>query len=390
MTRIRSAVAGMCALAWRGLSRRPVRSCLVTAGVAVAVFLFCTVDAMRAGVERATGRAAGETSLVVYRQNRFCPFTSQLPQHYAEQIRRIPGVAAAVPVKIVVSNCRASLDVVTFRGVPADSLTAAATTRTLRASPEAMQEWARRGDSALIGRELAERRRLKPGDRFTAAGIDTYVAGIVDSDAPQDLSSAFVHLSFLQEQAERGGTGGIVTQFDVRVSDPSQLDTVAQAIDALFASDQSPTTTRAETAHVARAAADVISLVRFAQALGMAALVAIFALVGNAIVLSMRGRERDLSVLQTLGFTGRHLALLVVAEALMLGGVGGTLGAATSYGVVAFSKTALTMEGVSIAVLPSLAIASIGITLAVILSGAAAVVPAALAARRPIVAGFRA
>ena len=123
MTRIRSAVAGMCALAWRGLSRRPVRSCLVTAGVAVAVFLFCTVDAMRAGVERATGRAAGETSLVVYRQNRFCPFTSQLPQHYAEQIRRIPGVAAAVPVKIVVSNCRASLDVVTFRGVPADSLT---------------------------------------------------------------------------------------------------------------------------------------------------------------------------------------------------------------------------------------------------------------------------
>ncbi len=74
----------------------------------------------------------------------------------------------------------------------------------------------------------------------------------------------------------------------------------------------------------------------------------------------------------------------------MLGGIGGTLGAAASYGVVALSRTALTMEGVSIAVLPSLAIASIGIALAVILSGAAAVVPAALAARRPIVAGFRA
>jgi putative ABC transport system permease protein len=383
-------LAGMWALAWRGLARRRVRSAIVTAGVAVAVFLFCTVDAMRVGVERATGRAAGETSLIVYRQNRFCPFTSQLPQHYVEQIRRVPGVTSAVPVKIAVSNCRASLDVVTYRGVPADSLTEAATTRTLRASPEALADWARRGDAALIGRELAERRRLKPGDRFTAAGIDTYVAGIVDSDAPQDLSSAFVHLAFLQEQAQRGGTGGIVTQFDVRVSDPDQLDAVAQSIDAIFASDQSPTTTRAETAHVARAAGDVIALVRFAQALGIAALVAIFALIGNAIVLSMRGRERDLSVLQTLGFRGRHLAALVVAEALLLGGVGGGIGALASYVAVAASRTALTMEGVSIAVPPSATIAAIGVLLAILLSGAAAVVPAVIAARRPIVAGFRA
>lgn len=383
------ALRGMCALAWHGLARRPVRSTLVVAGVAVAVFLFCTVDAMRAGVERATSRAAGETSLIVYRQNRFCPFTSQLPQHYVSQIRRIPGVASAVPVKIVVSNCRASLDVVTFRGVPAEALGEAATTRTLRASPEAIAAWERRGDAALVGRELAQRRRLSPGDRFTAAGIDTFVAGIVDSDAPQDLSSAFVHLAFLQEQAQRGGTGGIVTQFDVRVSDPSQLDAVAQAIDAAFASDQSPTTTRAETAHVARAAGDVIALVRFAQGLGIAALLAIFALVGNAIVLSMRGRERDLSVLQTLGFRGPHLAMLVIAEALLLGGIGGGIGAAASYAAVALSRTALTMEGVSIAVLPSLAIACLGIALATLMSGAAAVVPAWMAARRPIVAGFR-
>ena len=90
-----------------------------------------------------------------------------------------------------------------------------------------MQSWLSRGDSALIGRELAQRRRLKAGDRFTAAGVDAFVAGIIESDLPQDQSSAFVHLSFLQEQAKRGGTGGVVTQFDVRVSDPAQMDSVA-------------------------------------------------------------------------------------------------------------------------------------------------------------------
>ena len=88
---------GMATLALRGMKRRPTRSALVLAGVAVAVFLFCTVDTMRSGVERATQKSAGETALIVYRQNRFCPFTSQLPQSYESAIEKIPGVASVTP-----------------------------------------------------------------------------------------------------------------------------------------------------------------------------------------------------------------------------------------------------------------------------------------------------
>ena len=47
-----------------------------------------------------------------------CVFTSQLPEYYRPQIKRIDGVTSVLPMKVVVSNCRASLDVVTFRGVP--------------------------------------------------------------------------------------------------------------------------------------------------------------------------------------------------------------------------------------------------------------------------------
>lgn len=378
--------AGVIALATRGLSRRPTRSALVIAGITVAIFLFCTVDAMRTGVERATHKAASETALIVYRQNRFCPFTSQLPQYYESEIRRIDGVASVVPVKIVVSNCRASLDVVTFRGVPSEAF---AESHAQRVNPSELAAWVARGDAAIIGRELADRRRLKPGDRFTAAGVDAFVAGIIDSDAPQDQSSAFVHLPFLQEQSKRGGTGTIVTQFDVRVKDPAQLNAVAAAIDAKFANDQAPTSTRAETAHVARAAGDVMALVNFAEMLGIAALIAVFALVANAIVLSMRSRQREVSILQTLGYRGSHMATLVIVEAILLGSIGGTLGAGASYGAVALARTALTMEGVSIAVPPSLGIALSGLAIAIGLSLAAGVVPAIAASRQSIVAGFR-
>ena len=57
---------------------------------------------------------------MVYRENRFCPSTSRLPEYYLDEIRKVPGVREAVPIKIAVNNCGASLDVITFRGVPGD------------------------------------------------------------------------------------------------------------------------------------------------------------------------------------------------------------------------------------------------------------------------------
>src|SRR6187549_2849606 len=98
--------------------RSPTRTLLTLAGVGVAMFLFVAVQAMQAGVREATETTARDTTLVVYRQNRFCPATSKLPEHYGDRIAKVPGVAAVTPMKIVVNNCRTSLDVVTFRGVP--------------------------------------------------------------------------------------------------------------------------------------------------------------------------------------------------------------------------------------------------------------------------------
>ena len=62
--------------------RHRTRTLLTLLGVAVAMFLFCGVQAMQAGVRQATEATARDTTLVVYRQNRFCPATSRLPEHY--------------------------------------------------------------------------------------------------------------------------------------------------------------------------------------------------------------------------------------------------------------------------------------------------------------------
>src|SRR3954467_7858509 len=101
--------------------RHRTRTLLTVGGVATAMFLFTAVQAMQAGVRDATQTTAKDTTLVVYRQNRFCPATSRLPEYYGDRIPRVPHVASLVPMKILVNNCRTSLDVVTFRGVPEDA-----------------------------------------------------------------------------------------------------------------------------------------------------------------------------------------------------------------------------------------------------------------------------
>ena len=373
---------------WKNLVRRPLRTGLTVAGIAVATFLFSFVESMRDGVSKATEAGAAETRLVVYRKNRFCPFASQLPQSYQRSILNIEGVKSAVPIKIVVNNCRASLDVVTFRGVPDEGyLQEHIAKAQLRSG--SISDWQSRGDAVLIGAALADRRRLRAGDRFDAAGVRSWVAGVFDSDDAQDRNVAYAHLGFLQETAQRGGTGGIVTQFNVEVEDPAKMEAVAAAIDEAFAHDQYPTTTRPESAFVARAARDVIVLVRFASIVGWASLAAVFALIANAIALAVRDRIRDHAILQALGWTGADIAWMVVMEASMLGATGGAIGAIGAHAAIALTHLNFTMEGVSIEVTASNAATLAGVLLATLLGAVAGVVPALSAARREIVQGFR-
>src|SRR3954452_20407177 len=312
-------------LVWKQIIRHRTRTLLTLGGVATAMFLFTAVEAMRSGVRDATETTAKDTTLVVYRQNRFCPATSRLPEYYGDRIAKLPHVMSVVPMKIVVNNCRTSLDVVTFRGVPEEQFVAsyAGGFKLLDGS---IEQWKSRTDAALLGETLAKRRGLSVGDRFDAAGVTVYVAGIARSAEPQDQNVAYVHLPFLQ-RASGDRKLGVVTQFSVKVDDPKRLDEIAAAIDAEFAHDPEPTSTSAEKAFAARAAADVVNLVRFTQYLGWGCLAAVLALVGNAIVLSVQDRIKEHAVLQTLGYNSALIARLIVGEGLLLGLIGGALGA---------------------------------------------------------------
>ncbi len=367
--------------------RHRVRSLLTVLGVAIAMFLFTAVQAMQAGVDAATRAEAGQTTLVVYRKDRFCPATSQLPQDYQRRIESIPGVLSAIPVKVVVSNCRTSLDVVTFRGVPKQAFLAR-TGEDLEIVSGSVEDWLRRTDAAMVGERLATRRGLRPGDTFDAAGITAYVAGVVRTGSVSDENVAFTALEFVQ-LAGRDQLG-IVTQFNVVVDDPSRLEPVAAAIDETFETAQEPTATFTEQAFIARIVDDIIELVGFARWLGLGCLAAVLALVANAIVLGVQGRMAEHAVLQTVGYRGGLVGRLIVAEGVVLSLLGGTIGAVAAVAVTEVGAFALSVEGQSIVISAGTSLLGTGLLVCGLLGVLAGLVPAIQASRREIAACFRA
>lgn len=375
-------------LVWKQVARHRARTALTVLGVATGMFLHASVQSLDQGVREATTASAKDNLLVVYRENRFCPFTSRLPEDYEGRLRKVPGVAGVTPMRIVVNNCRASLDVVTYRGVPKEGFAAEEGGKFTLLSGS-MGEWLARSDAALVGSTLAERRGFRIGDRFDSSGITVTVAGIFDSPEPQDRNVAYVDLDFLQ-RAPGVKQDGVVTQFNVRVDDPSRMDEVARLIDAEFKSAQEPTSTRSEKAFVARAAGDVMELVGFTRWVALGGLLAVLGLVANTIVLSVQDRVRDFGVLQTLGFTGGQLGRLVIMEGMFLSLLGGALGVGGVVLVVRFSSFSLSNEGLSIGFGSGPSVWAGGLVASLLLGVLAGAFPAWRASRVPIASTFRA
>jgi len=368
-------------LALKNITRHRLRSLLTMAGVAAGMFLFTAVETMQHSLAKVTQASADDTTLIVYRENRFCPATSRLPEHYLPTIRRIEGVREVIPIQIAVNNCGASLDVITFRGVPAEDLR--------KYNPDLVviagsyENWIKRSDAALVGETFAQRRGLKIGDKFEAVGINVHVAGIIKSKESQDNNVAYVHLPFLQQASNIGL--GTVTQFNVKVASSDLLDPIAKAIDETFRSDSQPTVTRPEKAFFAETAKQMIELIDFTRWLGLGAVAAVLGLVANAVLLIVRARVKETAILQTLGFSRLQIASLVSFEGILLGLLGGAIGVISAYLFFHWQSFTLGNEGLTLAITPSPTILLKGLLVALLLGLLASLYPAWRASRQPVV-----
>lgn len=372
-------------LTLKNLRRRPMRTALTVAGVACAMALLVLVESLSGGLERALSGSESARTLIVYRLNRYCPQTSFLPEYYEQQIAKLDGVESVLPVKIYLNNCRASLDIVSFNGVPAAKLKG---TRNVELLEGDYERFLREGDAALVGRAFAQRKGVSVGETFRFGNIDVKVAGIFGSSEPVEEGVILTHLEFLQRSGPVNRLG-TVTQFEVKVADASRAKAIAAQIDDLFRTGPEPTDTRPRILFLENATRDLREILGFARLLGLACVVVVLALVGNTVVMSVQERVREFGVFRTLGFHERHIAGLVVAEALALALVGGLIGLGSALAVVRFSALTIGAEGVPVSFSSEPQIALRGLALAIATGLVASLYPALRSARLSIVESLR-
>lgn len=367
---------------WRHRSR----TFLTVMGTAVGLFVFCFVGSVQEGMNDLQYRQVGKGSLVAFQANKFCPATSHLPQDYTEKVLVIEGVRDVVPIQVFTNNCRASLDVVVFYGVPPEKLQAARADFELVSG--SWHEFAIHQDSAVVGRAVANRRNIKTGDKFSIGSLSVQVAGIFTADDPAEENYIYSHLDFLQ-RSKGMDLVGTVTQLEVLLESGIDANLVCKQIDDMFRAGPVETDTRPKGVFQARSLGDLTQMIGMAHYLGYACVALVLALVTTTTVMSVQDRIKEHAVLQTIGYSGQRVFGMVMVESILLSLIGGAIGIGAALLILKFSSLSVGAEAVTIAFTPSTRLALNGLAVAAVTGIVAGLFPALHAARTEIVPALR-
>jgi putative ABC transport system permease protein len=230
-----------------------------------------------------------------------------------------------------------------------------------------------------VGQNVTLQGTIFPGDwTFTVRGVYTPTDKTINDDA------MMFHWAYLDERTGRTGlTGWYVFGIDRAENAPA----VAKAIDDGFRNSSAPTKTGTEQAFNASFATMWGNVGLLMNTIGMAVVFAILMVAANAMMMSARERTREVAVLKTIGFSDRRLFALVMAEA----GLITVTGAAVGLGFAKFLYRATNFNAAGF--LPGFdvtgATLGVGAVIALFLMLASGIVPAARAARLPVVQALR-
>jgi putative ABC transport system permease protein len=368
------------------LWRHRARTIITVSGSAVALFVFCFVAAVEQGMNELETNQAAKQSLILFQANKFCPFTSHLPQDYETKIKQLDGVREVVPIQVFTNNCRASLDVIVFYGVPPQKLR---TARNFELVAGNWPDFQQHQDAAIVGRAVAKRRGLSPGDKFSIGDLTVQVAGVFTSHDPAEENYIYSHLDFLQRRNKEDFVG-TVTQHEVLLAPGVDPTAKAEQIDAMFRGGPVATDTRPKGVFQAKSLGDLTQLIRLARYLAYSCVGLVLALVSTTTLMSVQDRIQEHAVLQTLGFTGARVFRLVLSESTVLSVAGGLLGVAAAMLVLEFSHLSVGAEAVTIAFRPSLPVAMVSLMISAIVGLLSGIAPGWHAARTEIVPALRA
>lgn len=370
----------------RHLWRNPIRSASTVTAIALCVLLLCTLQSVIGRLDRVVETRSPRRLIT---RNAVSPMYV-LPPTYGPQIRRVPGVrqvalatmfGGLLPVR---RQARAdesgSADWVNgFQNIAVEAELYFAINPELQVAPDEFRAFLGDLRGCVIGRQLAAKFGWKLGDRFhlesfasllrrPAGPFEFVIRGFIDP-APEhpdaETNIMVFHFKYLDAGLDGQAPAGL---YVVELVDPARGGEVASAIDALFENAERQTLTETERAATAELMTLFGDLGAVVNGIGLAVCFTILLVSANTMSMAVRERRTEIAVLKTLGFTSVQVMLLVVAEAVSLGALGGALGVGGALALLALvnGTSGASWFGVSgFSLQPSVALAGFGLALAI-------------------------
>jgi putative ABC transport system permease protein len=323
-------------LVWAALLRRKTRTGLTLVSITAAFLLFGLLASVRSAFQQAGQNVDAAYQLVTLSRS---SYMFGLPLSLYEQIRTVPGVEAVTYVGSFYGTYQDPKNHV--GGVPTTRSYLELFPKEIPAAQWRDYENTRTG--ALVGASLAAKYHWKVGDvipidvksiplrdgstiwRFVVSGI--YHAN------PRYMENAFMfHFSYYDEA--RASKNGTVTAYLEKIADARQANRISLAIDELSVNSDHETKTESASAIAARNVRQLADISLIVHAIMGAVAFTLLLLTGNTISQGVRERIPELAVLKTIGFCGRDILLLVLAESVLLLALGGIAGLGLADAVV--------------------------------------------------------
>jgi putative ABC transport system permease protein len=367
------------------LGRHKVRSILTILGVALALFLFASLQT----VVTTLGAAAqlGSARRLVVTNATGIVFA--MPLSYANRLQAVPGVEAVSWANWF--GGRYGDNKRFFAQFAVDPQSYLEMFPEMSIPAEQKQAFFRERSSAIVGKRLLEVFGWRIGQDVTIAGTIfpgpwTFTIRGVYTPTNRSINDdmMFFRHDYLEERIGRPGIAG---WYVLRIDDPNKAAQIAKTIDDQFRNSSAPTKTGTEQAFNAGFATMWGNVSLLMSTIGLAVVFAILMVSANAMMMSARERTGEIAVLKTIGFPDRTLFALFMLEA----------------GIIAFSGAFLGLGGAKLlyrasnfnaaGFLPGFEVTGrtllLGSGVAVLLMLASGLGPAVRAARLPVVQALR-
>lgn len=365
-----------------------IRTASTVLAMVVCIFLFCTLQTILGAVNWGL-RSANASRLIV--RNAVSLFYS-LPLPYKEKVQALPGVRNVAKADFWLLAFGGSADFFRHPAYAVDAEEYLAIYPEYILSPAAKRAFLGDRRGCIVGPDTAREFGWSVGDAIQLEDrtarlkpFEFVVSGVYQVDNVRhpgtDGRILFFHHQYLEEATQhRVGAGFLAVEID----DPQQAGAVAASIDALFEDSERQTHTETESAFRAGMVSMAGNLARLLDVIGVAVIFTILVVTANTMSMAVRQRRREIAVLKTVGFSSGLVMALILGEALVLGSLAGALGVALGHLMIK-ALPALPLIGWAVQQFPnlglSLAVGSTGFALALVLSLAAGLAPAAVAYR---------